>query len=144
MAALSQRPALRFAIVGVVNLAISWLVFVISWRLLPALFSVAPGPGASPAPAPIGAAANGLAYLAGMINSFVLNRAWTFRANGHVGRQALRFASVNLGCLAAGSAVMYLLVDLRGLSELAVWLPLTACLIVLNFAGCKLWVFGTR
>lgn len=144
MAPLPQRPALRFAIVGVVNLAISCLVFVIAWRLLPALFAIGSGAGASTAPAPVGAAANGLAYLAGMINSFLLNRAWTFRANGHAGRQALRFAVVNLGCLAAGSAVMYALVDLREWSELAVWLPLTAGLIVLNFAGCKLWVFGTR
>lgn len=145
MALLPERPALRFAIVGVVNFAVSCLVFLLAWQLLPVLFAtVTPlGPKGIATPAPIGAAANGLSYLAGMINSFALNRAWTFRAHGRAGKQAARFTIVNLGCLAVGSAAMYALVDVRGLPELAVWLPLTACLIMLNFAGCKYWVFIT-
>ena len=38
-------------------------------------------------------ASNAIGYIAGLINSFLWNRAWVFRAtDGHGGRQALRFA----------------------------------------------------
>ncbi|MCC6202523.1 MAG: GtrA family protein [Gammaproteobacteria bacterium] len=134
MAALPRRPAARFALVGVVNFAVSCLVFAVALRALPALL---PAAGA-----PVGALANAFAYLAGMVNSFVLNRRWTFRAQGAAAPQAVRFAIVNLGCLAAGSLLMYGLVDRGGLPAFGVWPPLTLCLIAANYLGCKHWAFA--
>jgi putative flippase GtrA len=127
----------------VANFLVSFVVFYAALRYLPAWLAL-PVPGNPSAHAPIGAVANALAYLAGMVNSFLLNRTWTFRATGRVHAQALRFIVVNLGCLAAGSAVMFALVDVRHWPELWVWLPLTACLISLNYLGCKHWVFAAR
>ncbi|MCC7081880.1 MAG: GtrA family protein [Burkholderiales bacterium] len=91
---------------------------------------------------PAAALANLLAYLAGMVNSFLLNRAWTFRASGSTAEQALRFAVVNLSSLALSSGVMYRFVDVLRYPEIAVWVPTTLAVMTLNYLGCKHWAFA--
>jgi hypothetical protein len=39
---------------------------------------------------------------------------------------------------------MYLLVDRRGVPELAVWMPLAVVITLLNYYGSKLWAFARR
>jgi putative flippase GtrA len=83
-----------------------------------------------------------LAYLAGMVNSFLLNRAWTFRAGGSALPQALRFAAVSLFSLATGTLANYALVDVLHYPALAVWVPVTVVTMVVNYFGCKHWAFA--
>jgi putative flippase GtrA len=119
-------PAQRFAIVGVGNFVVSFAVFYLSYRYLP-----------------FGAAAtNVLAYAAGMLHSFVWNRSWTFRAGGNAGVQAVRFVIVNLACLAFGTILVYVLVDVLRYPPLLVWVPVTAVSVVLSYLGCKHWAFA--
>ena len=91
--------ATRFALVGCTNFVVSFTVFYLSFNYLPpdAVAALARSVGASEAALhpPAAAVANVLAYLAGMVNSFVLNRSWTFRAGGSALPQALRFAAVS-------------------------------------------------
>ena len=88
--------------------------------------------------------ANVLAYAAGMLNSFVLNRAWTFRAEGGVAMHAWRFTLLNATTLAVSTLVVLVLVDRMGLPELAVWLPLTIAILVTHYLGMKHWAFAER
>ena len=89
MKALATRAGLaqflRFGLVGVANTATSYLVI----RML-----------AEPLGVP---AASAIGYAAGVVQSFLLNRFWTFsntrpHTDGRLGGEALRFIAVNLAC----------------------------------------------
>jgi putative flippase GtrA len=127
------HPAPRFVVVGCTNFVVSLAVFYLCFRYLPRI------DGASP-----GAVANVVAYFAGMINSFLLNRSWTFRADGNVAAQALRFATVNLVSLTMSTLVVFLFVDMLRYPALAVWVPLAALIVVTNYVGCRYWAFAPR
>jgi len=125
-------------LVGVSNFFVSLAVFFLCYRLLvagnlPALRGQASGAAAI---------ANVVAYIAGMINSFLWNRSWTFRARGKILPQAVRFTVVNLVSLALGTAAMYVFVDQRGFPELAIFMPLAVVITLLNYYGSKLWAFA--
>ena len=125
----------RFALVGFSNLVVSLAAFYLCYHYLP-LPSSAAGSGAQ------GAVANVLAYFAGMINSFWLNRSWTFRAGSGVVVQAGRFAIVNAVSLGLSTLTMFVLVDRWHYAELAVWIPLAAVIMVTNYLGMKYWAFA--
>ena len=76
-----------------------------------------------------GAVANVVAYGAGMLNSFLLNRLWTFRAEGQVAVHALKFVLLNAATSSGSTSIVLLLVDRAGLPALAVWLPLTIAIL---------------
>ena len=138
--------AARFALVGCTNFVVSFTVFYLSFNYLPAdsVAALARAVGASDAAQhpPLAAVANVLAYLAGMVNSFLLNRSWTFRASGNALPQALRFAAVNLFSLTMSTLASFALVDVRHYPYLAVWLPLTALVVLVNYLGSKHWAFA--
>jgi len=132
------HSAPRFALVGVSNFFVSLAVFFLCYRLLvagnlPVLRGQASGAAAI---------ANVVAYIAGMINSFLWNRSWTFRARGKILPQAVRFTVVNLVSLALGTVAMYVFVDQRGFPELAIFMPLAVVITLLNYYGSKLWAFA--
>jgi putative flippase GtrA len=129
----TPHPIPRFVIVGCTNFVVSLAVFYLCFRYLPRVDGVSPA-----------AAANVVAYFAGMINSFLLNRSWTFRADGHVGAQALRFVTVNLLSLAMSTFVVFLFVDVLRYPALAVWVPLAALIVVTNYVGFRYWAFAPR
>ena len=66
--------AARFAVVGLVNTAIT-LVLIYGLTALGLSYLLA----------------NAIGYAAGFVNSFVMNRQWTFRSSGHWGKQAVAF-----------------------------------------------------
>jgi putative flippase GtrA len=127
----------RFVLVGLSNLVVSLAAFYLCYHYLP-LPSSAAGGGAQ------GAVANVLAYFAGMINSFLLNRSWTFRAGGGVTVQAIRFAVVNFASLGVSTLTMFVLVDRLRYPELGVWIPLAGLIMVTNYVGMKYWAFAPR
>ena len=138
----------RFAVVGCTNFVVSFTAFYLSFNYLPphtvAAIAGFFGGGTASHP-PQAAVANVIAYLAGMVNSFLLNRSWTFRATtGNALPQALRFTAVSLFSLTMGTIVTFALVDVLGLPSLAVWIPLTAVVVVVNYLGCKHWAFAPR
>jgi putative flippase GtrA len=129
----------RFAVVGCVNFCVSFAVFYLCFHYLPL---DAAAPLAQNGVRVDAAVANVCAYLAGMVNSFVLNRVWTFGATGRTSSQLLRFTAVNAVTLTLSTSTMFHFVDVLGYPELVVWIPLTVVILVLNYLGCRHWAFA--
>lgn len=123
----------RFVVVGGANFVVSLVAFYGAFHYLP--------PGITSGR---GGIANVVAYAAGMLSSFSLNRAWTFRARGRVSVHALRFLALNAATLVGSTAAVFVLVDRVGLAPLAVWLPLTVVIVVVHYLGMKHWAFESR
>jgi putative flippase GtrA len=124
----------RFVVVGCANFVVSFTAFYVAYRFLPLDDSSGRG-----------AVANVCAYAAGMLNSFVLNRVWTFRAGGRqVGAHALKFVVLNAATLVASTAIVFALVDWAGFPALAIWLPLTLGILTAHYLGMKHWAFAER
>ena len=94
-----HRPA-KFAVVGLANTAVDIGVF----GCLTVLFGWSP------------VIANVVSYSAGHMNSFLLNRHWTFKSRGtgpasraSGWRQFTRFTAVNLAAMALNTSVVWLL-----------------------------------
>ena len=128
-----RHPLARFVAVGCTNFVVSFAAFYLAYHYLPL--------GAFDRR---GAVANVVAYGAGMLNSFVLNRAWTFGVEDHVVVHAARFALLNAATLVASTLIVFVLVDRSGFPELAVWLPLTLAILTTHYLGMKHWAFAAR
>lgn len=110
----------RYAIVGVSNTAITF----VAYTLLVGLGVAAP-------------LASAVGFALGAVNGYLLNRRWTFRTSGHVGR----YVAVQLVGAAAG-AVGVALARSDGLAKLpaeAVILPLVT---LLTYALARTVVFA--
>ena len=128
-----RHPFARFVVVGCLNFVVSFAAFYASYEFLPLGESSGRG-----------AVANVVAYAAGMLNSFALNRVWTFRAEGQVAVHAAKFVVLNAATLVASTAIVLVLVDLAGFPALAVWLPLTIAILTAHYLGMKHWAFAER
>jgi putative flippase GtrA len=128
-----RHPLARFIVVGCANFVVSFAAFAASYHYLPLDESSGRG-----------AVANVVAYAAGMVNSFVLNRLWTFRAEGQVVEHAFKFVALNAATLAASTVVVLVLVDWAGLPALSVWLPMTIVILTAHYLGMKHWAFAKQ
>jgi putative flippase GtrA len=117
---------LRFCFVGLVNTAVDLAAFgALALGGVPYL------------------SAQVLSYSAGTMNSFFLNRRWTFRV-AHKANflEAVKFAMVNALSLLVSSGMLFVLHDV---SRADLWLSklvATGCGIIVNFYGSRLWVFA--
>lgn len=116
---------IKFALVGGMNTGVDFLVFSgLLWIGVPYL------------------AAQGVSYSAGMLNSYVANKFWTFQASGKKNKgEFIRFALLNVGTLLMSLGLMYVFTDGLGLHPLFSKLVVTGATVVVNFLGNKLWVF---
>jgi putative flippase GtrA len=86
--------------------------------------------------------ANIFGYTAGVINSFIWNRSWTFRVKHQPGTQFVRFLALNLLCLLLSSASLFLFTDFLDWAYLPVWFVTMGIVTVINFGISKYWVFS--
>ena len=77
-----------------------------------------------------------------MINSFLLNKIWTFQAEGGTYRQLLRFVVINLVALLLSTSSMFLLVDVLGGPYIATWFVVIAPVTILSYLANKFWAFS--
>lgn len=85
-----------------------------------------------------------LGYGCGMLNSYLLNRSWTFRSNASRTREMPRFLLLNLAVLACVAWLLEQLHTGAALPLLPSKLLATAAGMLLNYAGSRFWVFGVR
>jgi putative flippase GtrA len=116
----------RFAAVGASGYVVNLAVFALSVKVLDIHYVLAAV----------------IAFVFAVSNNFYFNRHWTFGAReGHAGFQAARFVTISLLAFGFNLAMLQVLVETGGVSEV----PAQAIAIVLatplNFLGNKLWTF---
>ncbi len=84
-----------------------------------------------------------LGYLAGALNSYILNRHWTFRA-GHVAHSTAgsRFALVTACAIAVNAALLYLLVHHLGIAKIPAQAILVVPILAVTFPINRWWSFA--
>lgn len=127
MVSRTLKEVLRFGIVGGINTAVDFGVFFLS------IATGVPRVGAQV-----------LGYTAGVINSFVWNKHFTFQDNEKTSiGKVLRFLIVNLFSLGVSSGAIYYL-PLVGIAVGIAKVIVTILTLVINFVGYRLFVFGRK
>jgi putative flippase GtrA len=125
------RQFVKFALVGLTGLAVNLVIFTLLQRVVPnhagsveftAIYSVA--------------------FLSGGVSNYFLNRAWTFRSTGHLGREGLSFLTVSVLALIVGLLVSAAIAPELGRGH-KTWFISTVAGIVVNFFVNKYWTFRT-
>ncbi len=86
--------------------------------------------------------ASGTGYLAGIVNSYFINRAWTFRMDrSRSAGEFARFVIVNVLAMGMNLLALKLLVSRSGMLPEAAQMCAIGASLLVNFAGNKLWTF---
>jgi putative flippase GtrA len=133
MARLTQKRGVRqfvkFAVVGASGFVVNLVVFTLLQRVVPN--HAAAGPYN---------VIYSIAFLTGGVSNYFLNRAWTFRSTGHVGREGLSFMTVSVLALIVGLIVSAAISPWLGHGH-KTWFVSTVSAIVVNFFVNKYWTF---
>jgi glycosyltransferase involved in cell wall biosynthesis len=124
----TQKQALRFMSVGVINTGIDFVVYILLTRIPVIALSIT--------------AAKFLSFLSGTISSFILNRTWTFQIQSKVRlAEIIRFYSVVSISLVVNIVVMSFLTNVLGIYDLVALLLTTVFTFAASFTLSKAWVF---
>lgn len=93
---------LKYGAIGVSNTLITLVVFYVLKTLIGTPYGVA----------------NATGFVLGMVNSFVWNRTWVFKARGNVWREAALFVGGFALCMLIQGAVSWLLLEPCGMKNL--------------------------
>ena len=145
---------IKFALVGVVNTLVDVLVF----TLLVFIFNVPKSGGAL-----LTVLFNVIAYSCGILNSFLMNTHWTFKAEyKRTKRETIEFIALNLVSLGLSTLLIFIfknyvftgssvtawvcnLINYTNTEKMVTWLSkllATPIVIIVNFLGSKLLVFN--
>lgn len=147
------RQLAKFSIVGCLNLAISLTVFTVLYsqlRLGTLIMNSTGGVGLWFTHVLNGfgidkidaAVANTFSYAAGMMNSFYLNRLWTFGAEVPAMTRLPRFVLVNALSFTVSTLILLVVVDVLGAPYFPVFCATLAIVTTINFIGNKFWTFS--
>lgn len=122
------RRAVRFGLVGVVNTAIDFSLF----YLLHYIFSIGY------------LIANLIAFLTASVNSYLLNRRWTFKSTAvDVHREFFQYTMVLAIGFAINEGTLYYLVSRLGWVPIVAKVGATVLSLSWNFTANRLWTFKT-
>lgn len=118
---------IKFGLTGVMNTLVDYIVFlVLSYLSIDVYLSQV------------------ISYSCGMINSYIVNRSWTFGSKkDFFSTQMLRFVVVNLSLLLISLGVLWLGSQL-GYGKLVSKLCATAVTLGVGFVINRLWVFNSK
>ena len=125
----SLKKFIKFGITGVMNTLVDFVVYsLLTFGLSVNLYL-----------------AQVVGYSCGMVNSYVVNRRWTFQTrNRFFGREMLWFIGVNLCVLGVSVLSMWVLTTQMGFGTILSKLCTTALTMVLGFILNRLLVFRSR
>jgi putative flippase GtrA len=123
------RQFVKFGIVGASGFFVNLIVF----TLLQVPLSV-------PARQQYYYAIFSIAFLAGGVSNYFLNRIWTFRSSGHAFAEGAKFLTVSAIALCVSLLVSYLSAPALGKGH-KLWFVSTCAGIVVNFFVNKYWTF---
>lgn len=120
------KKAGKFAVVGVLNTLLDMVIFALLAQVLGVNVYLS----------------QCVSFSAGIANSYLLNRSWTFRAKDAFWSPALvRFLLLNLAMLAVSTSIIWLFYDFLGVHKLIAKVISTVCTMVVSFLVNRLWVF---
>ena len=125
---LKFKTLIKFGITGVINTGVDFLVFTLLQLYTPVEIGIS----------------QGLAYTAGIINSFILNKLWTFNDSSKDKKssvQLIQFICINLISLIFSYYGIIYLNKAVGVNEFIAKIIITLFTQVINFVGYRLWVF---
>jgi putative flippase GtrA len=129
------RQFLKFGVVGASGFVVNLAIFTLLQRVIPNHAATLPYN-----------VIYSIAFLSGGVSNYFLNRAWTFRSTGHVGREGLSFMTVSVLALIVGLIVSAAIAPIWffgrqfGHGHLT-WFVSTLSAIVVNFFVNKYWTF---
>ncbi|KIV54716.1 hypothetical protein AM501_11690 [Aneurinibacillus migulanus] len=89
--------------------------------------------------------AQALSYMIGIVNSYVLNRKWTFRVTRKANPlEAAKFIIVNGLSLLISTGLLFILYDAVHITLWLAKLVVMGCGAIVNFIGSYLWVFTEK
>ncbi len=118
------RKKSLFLFVGVLNTLITYLVFVLllQWSVSYITSSI-------------------LSYIAGMINSYILNRNIVFKSSKNKSvrktKSLLAFCIVNLFSLVSSTSILYMCVEFFGIYVYVAQVLAITCSLVINYMGYR-------
>lgn len=115
----------RFCIVGLLNTTVFFLLFFLFFNIISLNYLLS----------------STIAYLLATVNSFMINRSWTFESYGEKNKKFIKFVIVNLVSIGVNSLMIFILVELFCLHP---WLAqfLTICVTTcINYTGNRFWTF---
>jgi len=116
----------KFGLVGVLNSLVHYMVFILLFRIVGIDMVIS----------------SALGYTAGVINSFLLNRKWTFNITGAgAGSEFVKFCVVNLASFGVNLLALQSFVSFAGIIPEIAQILAICCTLVINFAGNKWWTF---
>lgn len=84
-----------------------------------------------------------LAYSAGVVNSFLMNRKWTFRVKDRTNMdEVTRFIIVNGFSLLSSSGLLFIMCHAGHIGLWPSKIAATGISVIINFIGSRIWVFG--
>lgn len=123
------RQFIKFAIVGASGFVVNFVIFTLLQRVVPNYTATLPY-----------MTIYSVAFLLGGVSNYFLNRAWTFRSTGDVGREGLSFMTVSVMALVVGLAVSAIVAPWLGHGH-KTWFVSTVAGIFVNFFVNKYWTF---
>lgn len=119
------KQFLRFAVVGVSNTVIFFLVYTLLVQVFGVWYLLA----------------SAIGFVAGAINGFLLNRSWTFRGHRGDALTPVRWGVVQSCGLGLDEALLYLLVKGAGMDKLVAQAVAIGVVVVVTFVANRAWTF---
>ena len=122
------KKLIKFGITGVMNTAVDFIVFLLLTHSGINIYL-----------------SQTISYGCGMLNSYIVNRSWTFKAKGRFfGGQMVRFTAANLTLMVLSVGLMWVFTVQLGFAKIVAKLFTTAIIMLAGFAVNRLWVFKER
>ncbi|WP_027363524.1 GtrA family protein [Desulfotruncus alcoholivorax] len=122
----NARSLLLFSLVGLSNTLIDYLVFFLLYHWFYDYYL----------------AVQVISYWCGMVNSYLLNKYWTFQSKNVPSRaEILKFVTVNALALSVSSITLYVVSHNFGFNMFICKTMATGMSLVVNYTGSKYWVF---
>ena len=125
---ISIKQFVKYGLVGVLNTIITISVIFIFMKLLNVSYIIS----------------NIVGYLFGFINSFFLNKIWTFKENIKINAKIkyLQFSLVSFIALLVNLFFLYVFTELLGIYYIISQVLAIGIALIINFLGNKIWTFS--
>lgn len=88
--------------------------------------------------------ANSIGFIVGMVNSYMWNNIWVFKAKSKSPKTIIKFIIVNLIVLGINNLLLFILVKEFGLNKTVAQIMVLVITTLVNFLGNRFWTFKEK